>query len=353
VWEYVRRLPQHGDQVELLTFEFCRTPDLVVPRGVSWQSADFGRLGAAGAARRFGRLVAKASRSRQRILHARADLPAMAALAARHPSWVWDMRSFWREQRIALGAMSQGGALDKAFQQVERLSAHQASAIICLANEAREVLRKRYGDEVAQKVRVIPTAVDTSRFVPDTALRKTPRVLISGSFNGFYDGSLTVRFLEKLAERTAISTAWIGATSRSPWFFALKEHVDDLIPPVPFLEMPQIVGACDVGLVLCRLDAGNSLAGAMPTKAAEFLSAGVPIVVTRGTGDLEDLVTRYQCGVVVREDSDSAIATAADELLSLWSQPETKERARVCALEIFDLDRAVEKLSAIYADLAE
>lgn len=353
VWEYVRRLPDYGHQVNLTSFEQQDEQPLRIPDGVSWRSTSFGTPGAAGGLARLGKLVSTAARSRNRILHARSDLPAVAALMVRHPVWVWDMRSFWREQRIVLGTMSSGGVADKGLQQLERLATQESSAIICLAEAAKETLRQRYGDGVAGKTTVIPTAVDTDRFLPEDGFRKRPRVLISGSYNGFYDGALTIRFLDELAARRPISTAWVGASPSSPWFGELKFRVDEAVQSVPFTEMPQVVSTSDAGLALCRLDAGVSLTGAMPTKVAEFLSAGVPVVVTRGTGDLEDLVDRYRCGAVVRGNNGNAVAAAADELVQIWSEPDTKERCRACALEIFNIDRAVEKLSVMYEGLAQ
>ena len=44
------------------------------------------------------------------------------------------------------------------------------------------------------------------------------------------------------------------------------------------------------GLALCKTNIGDSLKGVMPTKIAEFLSVGRPVVVSEGIGDLEDNV---------------------------------------------------------------
>ena len=87
---------------------------------------------------------------------------------------------------------------------------------------------------------------------------------------------------------------------------------------------------------------------ATPTKVGEFLSCGRPVVVNAQLGDLDELLPRYDCGVVVADHSPGEIRRAADEIERLVGDPGTPARCRALAETHFDLDRAVEQLIATY-----
>jgi glycosyltransferase involved in cell wall biosynthesis len=115
--------------------------------------------------------------------------------------------------------------------------------------------------------------------------------------------------------------------------------------------MAQHVGAHHAGIAVCRLDAGVSLKAAMPTKLAEFLAVGRPIVVNAGLGDMAGLLAGRGCGVALAATDRASVAHAADELLLLVDDPATPSRCRALAEDHFDLDRAVRALAALYRSL--
>jgi hypothetical protein len=162
VLPYVRGLARRGVQVALHTFE--KTPpgkDLrfsLQDEGMTWTAHPFGASGARGGLSRVLR-GARAVKGAA-LLHARSDLPAACALLSRAPTWVWDMRGFWADERVDLGVMRVGSAEERVMRAVERRSARSAATILTLAASAVPVLVERHGLAVASKVRVIPTCVD-------------------------------------------------------------------------------------------------------------------------------------------------------------------------------------------------
>ena len=98
------------------------------------------------------------------------------------------------------------------------------------------------------------------------------------------------------------------------------------------------------GIALCKLDIGDSLAGVMPTKVAEFLAVGRPVVVSKGVGDLDELLVSTRTGVVIDGDVDSAV----DSLLALLEDSETPFRCRALAENHFNMSKAVENYDLIF-----
>lgn len=349
VLPYVLGLADAGAHVTLHSFE-QRPPDPVVldqlaAHDIRWERHAFGAPGARGGLGRVLR-AARAVRGSE-LVHARSDLAAAATMLARVPVWVWDVRSFWADQRIELGMLRAGSPEDRVLRLVETQAARSSAAIITLATAAVPVLVDRHGPGVAEKCSVIPTCVDTSRF----ALQPLPpldrwRLLLSGSLNRYYDVPAMISFL--LASRTRRPTELeVLAPARSPWDEALADVGGQRRSARP-VEVPAHVVASHAGLSVCRTDAGDSLRAAMPTKIGEFLSSGRPVVVNAGLGDMDQIARRYRCAVVLRGTDDRAVQDGVDELESLLADPDLPERCRQAAESHFALGEGVARLLAVY-----
>ncbi|WP_346742415.1 glycosyltransferase [Rhabdothermincola salaria] len=352
MWEYVSGLASVGHHMYLHSFE--RDAAAVIPPSparVRWFPHSEG-------ARYLGRppvrLLRETAASQEHLLHARGMLPAAAAVVVRHPNWIWDMRAFWREQRIALGALQPGSATERVLRWAEDQAVKRSSGIISLTEAAVDELVGRYGPSVRDKTVVVPTAVDTELFRPRVGLRKgvVRRIILNGSFNAFYDGPALGKIIDEMRRRSSWEVLWVGADPMSPWFDELSRRSDHLIYSAVPSQVATLSAEADVGLAVCRRDAGPALLAAMPTKIGELLASGSPVLVNRGLGDMDALIEKYQCGVALEDSSDAAVAKACDSILELLSDPGTSERCRSCAVSHFSLGSGVDAISALYERLA-
>lgn len=347
VLAYVERLPSLGIGVDLHTFEKSDPPTEIDERlraaGVAWHPHPFGRYGAAGG---IGRIVRGARFARgATIVHARADLAAASALLARPDHLVWDCRGLFTDQRLALGTLRAGTPEHALLRRVERSAARRSDAIVTLTHAVVPVLEQRHGPGIGEKVTVIPTCVDLERFSPHPMPDGPVRLLLAGTINRYYDVPLMLRVVE--AVRRSLPADLVLATpGPTAWEHELRHAAQRT--SVPPSAMPALVASCHAGLSVCREDAGVSLTGSMPTKLAEFLAGGRPIVVNRSLGDAAAIVRDQGCGVVVEGDDDDDVARAAGGILELVSDPSVPQRCREVAERTFDVDRAVESLAAIY-----
>jgi len=76
---------------------------------------------------------------------------------------------------------------------------------------------------------------------------------------------------------------------------------------------------------------------ASPTKVPEYLAAGLPVVCNAGIGDMDELITREQVGVVVSGFSPETLAAAAAQAVSLYGDPDLRARCARVARQYFDL----------------
>jgi glycosyltransferase involved in cell wall biosynthesis len=103
-------------------------------------------------------------------------------------------------------------------------------------------------------------------------------------------------------------------------------------------------------IAICNSTAGPSLKGAVPTKIAEFLSCGRPVIVNRGLGDFDELLSKYRAGVIISNETGGAI-TAAKEMYELLQDPETPIRCRQLAEANFSLEKGVDEYISVYQKL--
>jgi hypothetical protein len=86
----------------------------------------------------------------------------------------------------------------------------------------------------------------------------------------------------------------------------------------------------------------------MPTKIAEFLSVGRPVVVSEGIGDLEDLLLSTNTGVILKDDYSKAVS----DLNLLLNDAETSVRCRNLAVSHFDMSTAIVKYDSMFTKMS-
>lgn len=348
VLPYVVGLARRGVEVHLCTFELHDpTPELrrrLAAEGVTWTPLAFGRAGAPGGVARVLK-GARWARGRK-LVHARSDLAAAAAIAGGADHFVWDVRSLWADQRIALGMLREGSTQERVLRRIEHAAARRAARVVTLTDAVVDVLEDRHGIALRERTVVIPTCVDLDLFAMAPMPTGQVRLGLSGTMNAYYDvpAMLTLsRMLSTQAGATLVAMVPPG----SPWESQLAVAGERL--HLRYEDMPGAVVGCHVGLSVCRLDAGVSLAAAMPTKIAEFLASGRPVVVNRGLGDMDDIIQRFNCGVSLPSVDKTSLAHAVQQIMDLLADPETPQRCRQAAMHHFSLDTALDGLMHSYS----
>jgi glycosyltransferase involved in cell wall biosynthesis len=348
VVRYVERLALRGVDVTLHSFEQAAPTAELKQRlesaGVVWRPHRFRPGASAGLARvaQGAALIVRAD-----LVHARSDMTAASAMLARRPAWVWDVRSFWREQRMALGMLEAGSPQERTMRLIEGAAARRSTSVVTLSQSAAEVLGTRFGPDVAAKSHVITTCVDLDRFSCSSPPPAPPvRFLLAGTLNLLYDVPCMLRLVRRMRSRCPAEITVLEPTP-SPWEDDFKAA--GTVPRrAEATAMPAEIAAHHIGLSVLRSDIGPSNRAATPTKIGEFLASGRPVVVNAGLGDMDELLARFDCGVVMPDNGDIGLDAAVEDLGRLLSDAGTPERCRALAEEHFNLDLGVDQLLVAY-----
>jgi hypothetical protein len=350
VLPYVEAFSRQGLSVSLHSFEKGHPSTAIADRleaaGVHWQPH---RWGGDGSAAGLARLVRGAKYLRgAELVHARSDIPAGSALLARCPTWIWDMRGFWADERIELDLLQPGSPQERLMRLIERQSAKSAGGIITLTSAAIDELARRHGQFVRGKAQVITTCVELDRFTLSPMPSARPlNLLLAGTLSRRYDVPVMLQFVDELRRRRPTKMTAL-VPNPSPWERTLRDAGVE-IRRAATAEMPGHVGASHAGLSVLRAGLSRAMKASMPTKIGEFLASGRPVVVNAGLGDLDELLPKFDCGVMLSNGTAQALSTAADSLERLLADPGTPGRCRRLAEESFCLTTAVRSLLDIYA----
>jgi glycosyltransferase involved in cell wall biosynthesis len=107
--------------------------------------------------------------------------------------------------------------------------------------------------------------------------------------------------------------------------------VGKVAPP----DVPRYLSAADVSISFIR--ACYSKLSSSPTKIAEYLASGLPVVCNTGVGDLNELIDTDRVGVLISEFTPEAYERALAELATLRRDANLPERCRSSARRRFDL----------------
>jgi glycosyltransferase involved in cell wall biosynthesis len=117
-------------------------------------------------------------------------------------------------------------------------------------------------------------------------------------------------------------------------------------------DVPRYIRAADIALSFIK--SCYSKQSSSPTKIAEYLAGGLPIICNAGIGDVDEVIESDGVGFVIREFSEAAYLEALQAVDGLRRQGDLAERCRTSARSRFDLERiGGARYRRLYQRLAE
>jgi glycosyltransferase involved in cell wall biosynthesis len=338
-------LAMKGKTVCLITFEKVKPPnellEMFSKAGVVWIVKDFGKPGAIGGIIRLNSL--RRSVPNSLVIHGRSDIATAAGIWSRiNAPVLWDVRSLWSDQRLLIGTAGWSRLTARGARVLEDVAAKNSVAMSTLTAAVVPILEDRH-KRIPMIRDVIPTCVQTSKFLPSPMPKGQITCLLSGTFNNYYDIDRTREILEVLRHKINIRIIWARAGESPLEMLGVGE---DVIISASHSEMPKIVKESHFGIAICKPDDLASLSAAVPTKIGEFLASGRPVIVSSGIGDLDQMLSSTKTGVIIHHrDSLKEVGQRIDEIIS---DPKTPGRCRELAMEHFDMEKSIDRYLDIY-----
>lgn len=304
------------------------------------------------------------------IIHCRSILGYMIGTTLRSPNnrLIFDFRGYWAEERV------DGGLWDKTsivyyqlyhfFRKAQHKAYRNADAIVSLTKAAKKDIVADF-DVSEEKIAVVPCSADQNHFVAKSDLLRStmelrlelhiePSELVIG-----YVGSLGTRYMLnemldcfKVILKKEPHAVFLILTV-SP-LVELKRLLNEkeieskvIVTSSSYKDVPKYMSLMDIALYFIK--PGNSGKAVSPTKQAEFLSMGIPVITNAGIGDSKELIEKDQLGLVIDEFSEVHYAKVADGICKL-SEFSVKEIVKIAEKKL-SLDSGIRTYRALYKSI--
>lgn len=365
VLPYLRQLTRDGHRALLLTFEAERMERAIerdwhtalAADGIDWQHLKYHKKPSL-LATIYDILIGGLRASmlvRQHqvpVIHGRSHVPTAMAFLARRLTGarvVFDIRGLMADEYVDSGNWAAGSLKYRLTKRAERALIAGADAHVVLTDRLR---RELFPNGTAGSIAVIPCCTSTAAFTRAASERDRVRaeigaagrtvIVYAGSLGGAYLTRELAQFLASAREQDPSVFALILSQSNPRPMAEELERLgfgpgDRLLSFVPPDVLPRYLAAADMAVSM--LLPTYSKIAMSPTKFAEYLAAGLPVMAPSGIGDLDGQIEQERVGVLFRGLDPDAFTNAFAEMRELRKDPQLRDRCIEVARKLYDLDQ--------------
>lgn len=245
----------------------------------------------------------------------------------------------------------------REFLKMEQFVTNNSDFIFCVSQNFKQYIIKNYNLH-PDKFLVVPTLVNTDLFFYNPIIRNRKRreMNLDKKIVFVYSGSVVKWQLPEKVVQFFISVkkflpeAFLLFITHNiilaKKYLATLDSKDYYLISLPHTDIPSYLNAADIGIILREDNIVNRVA--CPTKFGEYLTCGLPVVITHGIGDTEDIVTQNNIGKLVRLDSLNLDLNDIKYLINL-------DRNKIANLgrKLFSIDTYKERILDAYHKLSE
>lgn len=303
------------------------------------------------------------------LVHTRPGIPSLVGLWIKKKygiAFLNDIREFYADSRVDGGMWNLNKTVYKKtydyFKKQETEQVKLSDGIVCLTATAENIIRAWPEYNEATPVAMIPCSVDLQLF--DSASYNNAQKEEKAISLGIQKDDMVVSYLGSiggwyLTDEMMRFCKIINDTYPSAKFLFIAPHHHELIkklalrngiPEVKIIivkakrkEVPLLLSLSKYSVFFIK--ACYSKLSSSPTKHGEIMGMGIPVITNSGVGDVEEIIEKYNSGIVIQYFTDEEFKTAANEMVT--TDFDTNEIRRG-AEEFYSLDKAIEKYIGMY-----
>src|SRR5258706_544976 len=309
-----------------------------------------------------------------KIVHCRSYIPAFAGLFLKKKygvKFIFDIRGFWIEERIDGKIWNLRNPfynwVYRFFKKKEKEFFGMADYIVSLTQKAKdEILSWKNTSPKPLNIEVIPTCTDLNLFSRNYIsedLRMGFKQKLGITEDTFILSNLaTIGTWYMLDEMLGFFKLLSSEKPNAKFLFITHEREQAIrmksqlhnIPDENILvqkserhELPSLLSFSDFSIAFIK--PVYSKMASSPTKFGELLSMGIPFICNRGIGDMDDIVSKYHCGILTDGFTDDAYSNVIKQMGKFRASD--TDRFRKAAEEYFSLAGGIEKYDSVYQKL--
>ena len=307
------------------------------------------------------------------FLHCRSYISALVGLKMKREhgvKFLFDMRGFWADERIDGGIWNLKLLPFKVvydfFKKKEREYLTQADHVISLTYNGKKEMRSwAYLRDKKDNITVIPCCADLDHFdfqknsIDVNYKRKLG--IMEDAFVLCYLGSVGTWYMQdemlayfKVQLKSMPNSVFLWITKDDPSLIlqaAEKLGIGDkmVIKPSERVDLPKLISICDASIFFIK--PLFSKKASSPTKQAELLGMGIPLICNANVGDTNEILEKENVGLVTQNFTEAGYQNIVDKLPQMIKID--KHHLRNIALRHFSLKEGVKKYDEVYKLLVD
>jgi glycosyltransferase involved in cell wall biosynthesis len=307
------------------------------------------------------------------LVHCRSYITAFVGLHLKKKGipFVFDMRGFWADERIDGNIWNLKNPLYRMvyrfFKRSEKQFLASADAVVSLTQNAKtEMLQWNIPGLTPDKISVIPCCADLNFFDYNQIKKSANEMwrqqlnISTETFVLSYLGSVGTWYLPH--EMLAFFKELLTQKPESCFLFITKDSPEIIhqlasqqgiplekirIQPAEREQVPELLSISNASIFFIK--PAYSKKASSPTKLAELMGLGIPIIANSGVGDVERVMQENPSGILIHDFNTPAYHKALNELGRLLTHEKNLTRQLAC--EYFSLERGIATFDAIYQKL--
>lgn len=311
------------------------------------------------------------------LLHCRGYISALAGLemkAAFNVKFLFDMRGFFADERKEGGLWNTSNFVFRKvyeyFKKKEIQFFSNADYSISLTQAGKKIIHS--WETVTHQpvpIKVIPCCADLDHFSEssiNTDLQKKLKQKFSLLENDFvisYLGSVgTWYMLEEMLDFFAVlkkakpSAKFLFISGDNPDYILASaqergiDKIDIIVESSNREDVPTYLSLSDASIFFIK--PVFSKQASSPTKMAELMSMGIPIVCNAGVGDVDEIMADSKAGYLLKAFNTEDYQAATDYLLNIAGNY-SAQHAKAGAEKYYSLQEGIKRYNEVYTQLSK
>lgn len=291
------------------------------------------------------------------LVHARSHIPATMALRLQRrlgTKMIFDVRGLLADEYVDANHWRKDSLPYRLTKNAERRALIAADGVVTLTQKIWDVIKdwdSLRGRDVPHAV--VPCCADLEKFQFHLAERERRRVelgvvdrfviVYSGGIDGWYLTEEMCDFFVALKrQKPTAFFLWLTTGNRERITKLMSERGisnDDftIVSALPS-DVPSYLSASDAGLAFIK--PCFSKQASSPTKYAEYLACGLPLIINAGIGDSDALIRDENAGALVERFDEAEYVRATAVIESMTNDvDQTRRHTREVAERLLDVRR--------------
>lgn len=286
------------------------------------------------------------------ILHARSFFPSIISHIIKLFSFgkisvIYDTRGVFIEEEIYKGHWKVNSIKTKFFKLIDKYLLQNSDHIVVVSNKHKDYIHKLYPKiSLDKRISIINNKLQiNSDFKYENKVQNKIIGIYSGSAAAWQKIDEVINLIKISSEYFNNINYKILTYDPAPFnnLFVGYKGENYMIETTSHDNVFNVLSNCSFGILMRENMIVNQVSS--PLKFAEYLHAGLPVLMSEGVGDCEEIILKYNVGVIIRNNN---LINSIESMIEVLKDSTIHMRCHEVAKKEFNINDAFDSYNMIY-----